>query len=410
MFSSRTPQPHTGNRLTRSIARLRSQGVDLIDLTESNPTRCGIRYDTEGIALALARTAAAPYEPDPQGLPAARAEVARYYAERGTPVDPASLVLTSGTSEGYAHLFTLLAEPGDEVLVPTPGYPLLEVLTSVGGIGLIHYRQSYDDGAGWRVDIERLRGSISTRTRAVVVVSPNNPTGAFLKARELEQIAAICGEHGLALIVDEVFSDYGVGSDPDRVTSAVGHGGCLTFVLNGLSKISGLPQMKLAWIHVSGPSELRAQAVERLAFVADAYLSVGTPVQRAVSSLLRERHAVQRQIQERVSANDATLRSLLDGRAGCRVLRREGGWYGVLRLADELVDEDVSVALLEQERVIAHPGYFYDFPAGAAFLVLSLLPEEKAFREGAARILGRLGPAGQRADHPATGAATSPSG
>ncbi len=342
MFSSRTPQPHTSNRLTRTIAELRSRGVDLIDLTESNPTRCRIRYDAAGIARALAQTASAPYEPDPQGLAAARAEVARYYGERGMRVDPGSLVLTSGTSEGYAHLFTLLAEPGDEVLVPTPGYPLLEVLTSVGGIGLIHYRQTYDDGAGWRVDIERLRGSISTRARAIVVVSPNNPTGAFLKTRELEQVSAICREHDLALIVDEVFSDYGVGSDPGRVPSAVEHDECLTFVLNGLSKISGLPQMKLAWIHASGPAELRANAVERLAFVADAYLSVGTPVQRAVSELLQQRHSVQRQIQERVNANDAALRSLLDGRAGCRVLRREGGWYGVLQLPDELVDEDVA--------------------------------------------------------------------
>ena len=406
VFSSRTPRPHTGNRLTRAIAQLRAQGVDLIDLTESNPTLCGIRYDTEGIALALAGAAAAPYEPDPQGLAAARAEVARYYAERGMRVDPASLVLTSGTSEGYAHLFTLLAEPGDEVLVPTPGYPLLEVLTSIGGIGLIHYRQSYDDGAGWGVDIERLRGSVSTRTRAIVVVSPNNPTGAFLKTRELEQMGAICREHDLALIVDEVFSDYGVGSDPVRVTSAIGHVACLTFVLNGLSKVSGLPQMKLAWIHVSGPSELRAEAVDRLAFVADAYLSVGTPVQRAVSKLLLERHSAQRQIQERVIANDAALRTLLEGRAGCRVLRREGGWYGVLRLPDHLVDEDVAIALLEQEHVIAHPGYFYDFPAGAAFLVLSLLPEEDTFRDGILRMRNRLG----SAEGPAGASATSTSG
>ncbi len=389
VFSRRTPEPHTANRLTRSIAELRARGADLIDLTESNPTRCRIRYDSESIARALARTAAAPYEPDPQGLAAARADVAGYYAERGLPVDPGSLVLTSGTSEGYAHLFTLLAQPGDEVLVPTPGYPLLEVLTSLGGIGLIHYRQLYAEPAGWRMDLERLRSTISTRTRAIVVVSPNNPTGSFLKQQELEQISGMCRDHELALIVDEVFSDYGVGEDPRRVTSAVGHEACLTFVLNGLSKVSGLPQMKLAWIHAGGPAALRAQAVERLAFVADAYLSVGTPVQRAAGDLLRERHSVQRQIRERTEENYRLLCARFSAGA-CRVLSREGGWYAILRLRDELVDEEVALALLENERVIAHPGYFYDFPPGAAHLVVSLLPEEETFREGVQRMARHL--------------------
>ncbi len=391
MFSRRTPPPHIENRLSRAMEERKRSGGPLIDLTESNPTRCGFDYDTPAIAAALAGSAGAAYEPHPQGMPAARAAVAASYAERGLCVDPQSLVLTSGTSEGYAHLFTLLADAGDEVLVPTPGYPLLEVLTGLGGIRLVQYRQVYDEATGWRIDVERLRPSISTRTRAIVVVSPNNPTGAFLKRAELDAIALLCREHGLALIVDEVFSDYGCGKDAARVASAVCHEGALTFVLNGLSKISGLPQMKLAWIHASGPRELRLAAVERLAFIADAYLSVGTPVQHAASVLLDARRTVAPQIRSRIDANFADLESLEARSArACRVLAREGGWYGVIRLPDEASDEEAAQMLLDRDGVLAHPGYFYDFPRAGAWLVVSLLPAREVFSEGVGRIADRL--------------------
>lgn len=395
MFSSRTPEGHGASRLSRAIEESKRSGASIIDLTESNPTRCGFTYDTAAIARALAGAAGAPYEPDPQGLPAARRAVAATYAERGLAVDPASLVLTSGTSEGYAHLFTLLAEHGEEILVPVPGYPLLEVLTGLAGLRLVPYRQVYEERSGWRIDLERLQASISTRSRAIVVVSPNNPTGAFLKRRELETIAALCREHGLALIVDEVFSDYGVGEDPERVASAVGHEGALTFVLNGLSKLAGLPQMKLAWIHASGPDALRAQAVERLAFIADAYLSVGTPVQHAASVLIASGRTVAREIRARTEANSAALSAVAKAAAGgapVSVLQREGGWYAVLRLPDAMNEEELALDLLEREHVLVHPGYFYDFPAARSFLVLSLLPPEPAFRDGVARLFALLRP------------------
>jgi hypothetical protein len=342
----------------------------------------------DSFAKALSAAASAPYQPHPQGMLWAREAVASYYAERGIAADPASLILTSGTSEGYSHLFTLLADPGDEILVPTPGYPLLEVLTGLGAVQLVHYRQVYDEVRGWRIDLERLRASVSDRTRAIVAVNPNNPTGAFLKHKELDEIGAICREHDLALIVDEVFSDYGTGSDEHRVSSAAGFEGALTFVLNGLSKMSGLPQMKLAWILASGPADLQGQAVDRLAFIADAYLSVGTPVQHAAPVLLAARNSVAAQVRARVDSNHAVAAALSGER--CRVLKREGGWYAVLRLPDDMHDEDVAVSLLEKDGVLVHPGYFYDFPPGGTFLVLSLLPPEPVFTDGVRRIVSRL--------------------
>ncbi len=395
MFSSRTPPPHASNRLSRALEELRASGRALIDLTESNPTRCGFSYDAKTIGEALASAAAAPYEPHPQGMAAAREAVARSYAERGAAVDPEYLVLCSGTSEGYAHLFTLLAEPGDQILVPTPGYPLLEVLTGLGGLRLVPYRQVYDDGAGWRLDRESIEMAVSDSSRAIVVVSPNNPTGAFLKQDELEGIADTCARRGLALIVDEVFSDYGAGTDARRVTTSVEHDRCLTFTLNGLSKISGLPQMKLAWVHVNGPDSLRREARERLAFVADAYLSVGTPVQLAAGTLLAARRTVAPQILSRVQENYEALRAMCSG-SPCRLLAREGGWYAVLRLPDRCSDEEVSLALLREHGVLAHPGYFYDFPAAGAHLVLSLLPGAGDFREGAHRIVKHMSEGGTR--------------
>jgi aspartate/methionine/tyrosine aminotransferase len=304
-------------------------------------------------------------------------------------VDAASLVLTSGTSEGYAHLFTLLADPGDEILVPVPGYPLLEVLTGLASLRLVPYRQVYDEKDGWSIDLERLRDSVSTRSRAIVVVSPNNPTGAYLKRRELAAIASMCRESHLALIVDEVFSDFGVGQDGERVQTAVGHDGVLTFVLNGLSKLSGLPQMKLAWIHAGGPPDLRGQALERLAFISDAYLSVGTPVQHAAAALIDARRLVAPQIVARTETN---FHSLVDAARGSplTVLKREGGWYAVVRLPGEVNDEELALRLLQEKRVLVHPGYFYDFPAAGSFLVLSLLPAAPAFQEGTRRLLDLL--------------------
>jgi alanine-synthesizing transaminase len=391
MFSRRVPADHSVNPLSAAVDALRVRGAPLLDLTESNPKRCGFQYDTAVFLEALASPAGMLYEPHPQGLAAARNAVAGYYAEVGTAVDPDSLFLTTGTSEAYTLVFKLLADPGDEILVPTPGYPLLDVLTGLEAVHLVHYPLVYGEPDGWTIDCERLRGSISTRTKAIVIVSPNNPTGSFLKRGELAECSALCRDFGLALIVDEVFSDYGRGRDLLRVRTAAGHHESLTFTLNGFSKLVGLPQLKLGWIHVGGPPGLAGQARERLAFITDAFLSVSAAVQHAAPVIFRQRIPVQEQIIRRLEENGRTLEELCAGLPGCRVLRREGGWYAIVRLRDDASDEDVALNLIRQDGVLVHPGYFYDFPAGA-FLILSLLPRAATFRAGVMKLAGAAQP------------------
>jgi alanine-synthesizing transaminase len=388
MFSRRVPAQDSTNDFSRAADAAHDREDGLIDLTESNPTRCGFAYDPSLVA-ALARPASLLYEPMPQGMRAPREAIAAYYAEIGAPVDPEHLLLASGTSEAYAHLFTLLANAGEEILVPAPGYPLLEVLTGLDGLRVTPYPLARD-GDAWGIDVDGVRSVMSRATRAVAVVSPNNPTGSFLKKTELAGLSRLCAERDCALIVDEVFSDFAAGPDAKRVRTAVGTGEALTFVLNGLSKMSALPQMKLAWIHASGPARLRDESLARLAYIADAFLSVSTPVQHAAPDLIATRGAIQGQIQARLAANMTALTTALGGVSGGRVLAREGGWYAIVELAEGIDDEEVALALIDEDGVLAHPGYFYDFDAGA-HLVLSLLPRAEAFAEGAARIARRLG-------------------
>lgn len=389
MFSNRVIRNQAVNRLSRAREAKKAAGAMLLDLTESNPTRSGFHYEGDAIFQALARPDSLLYQPHPQGLPGARRAVADYYRERGVSVDADSLILASGTSEAYGSLFKLLANPGDEILVPVPGYPLLEVLTELESVRQVPYRLLYEEPRGWRIDMERLRNTISNRTVAIVSVSPNNPTGSFLKTDELAEIGGLCRQFGLALIVDEVFADYGRGADENRVPCAAAYRDSLTFVLNGFSKIVGLPQMKLAWIHVSGPDALCRQAREHLEFINDAYLTVATPIQNAAADILRQRGMIQAQILSRVETNGSTLEREIETVPSCRLLKREGGWYAVLRLPDDCPDEDLAVQLLEKDDVLVHPGYFYDFPTGR-FLVISLLTPLESFREGALRLAARL--------------------
>jgi alanine-synthesizing transaminase len=386
MFSKRVPADHTANRLSAAIEARRASGAPLLDLTESNPTRCGFHHDEPALLAALASPGALRYEPHPQGLLSARSAVAAYYADAGVPVHTDSLFLTTGTSEAYGHVFKLCADPGDEIMVPTPGYPLLDVLTGLEAVRLVPYLLRHG-ASGWTIDIERLRASISTRTRAIVVVSPNNPTGSFLKGAELHELNALCRGFDCVLIVDEVFSDYAAADDALRVRTTARNDEVLTFTLNGFSKLVGLPQMKLGWIHVGGPAEAVRAARERLSFVTDAYLSVSAAVQHAAPAIFGQRGHVQEQINRRLADNGRTLQECLAGASSCRVLPREGGWYAIVRIPDDASDEEVVIGLLERDGVLVHPGYFYDFSAGA-FLVLSLLPEVETFRRGAAS-LGR---------------------
>lgn len=373
MFSRRTDWKLAPNRLTTAIEEARAAGQPFIDLTISNPTRAGVTYDGTSILDSLRHHASLDYDPQPKGLLAAREAVADYYRGRHEEVDPESLILTSGTSEGYSYVFRLLANPGDEILVPKPSYPLFDFLADLQDVKLIPYPLLYDHG--WQIDFHSLERAIGPATRGIVLVNPNNPTGSYVSAAEREQLNNICLEHGLALIVDEVFVDYALDNSPHP--SFATNTGALTFTLSGLSKISALPQMKLAWITVNGPANLARDAVQRLEVIADTYLSVSAPVQLAARTLLEQRKAVQSQIVTRVRQNLAELDRQLALHRSCSRLEVEGGWYAILRVPVTQSDEDLSIALLREKKVLIHPGHFYDFPQDG-FLVLSLIgtPEE----------------------------------
>lgn len=384
MFSTRTPADLAPNRLSAAIARKRAAGARLIDLTESNPTRAGIEYPSDRILATLATPQGLRYAPDARGLDVARTAVAHYYAARGIAVDPDSVLLTASTSEAYALLFKLLADPGDAVLVPVPSYPLFEHLARVEGVEPIPYPLAFD--GRWRIDADAVRERITTGTRAIVVVSPNNPTGSTLKRDELDALVALAAEHDLAIVCDEVFSDYVTRDDPRRVRSVAETSTVLTFALNGLSKIAGLPQLKLGWIVANGPPSVLDEALERLEFAADLFLSVATPVQHALPALLALAPEVRQRILDRVSTNRAWLEARIGPDSVFRVLQAEGGWYAVVRVPRVVAEEQLVLDLLEHHDVVVHPGYFFDFEQDG-MLVLSLLPPADLFREGSARAL-----------------------
>lgn len=385
MFSSRTPDDMTPNALSRAIARKRDRGAALLDLTESNPTRARIPYPSDEILAALAAPEGIAYSPDPRGLAIAREAVARYYERRGVRVDPERLVLTASTSEAYALLFKLLADPGDEVLVPVPSYPLFEHLARIEGVTPTPYTLA-DDGV-WRYDAHAVGEALSERTRAVVVVSPNNPTGSVLKQRELDALVAVCREREVALICDEVFSDYPSGAIPNAVSSVASEARALTFTLNGLSKIAGLPQLKVGWIAVNGPDRMASEAMERLEFAADLFLSVGTPVQYALAALLELAPDIQTAIRARVAENRRRLTQMVDASSPCGLVPSEAGWYGVLRVPRIVPEEELTVRLVEEFDTVVQPGFFFDFPKDG-YLVVSLLAPPDVFAEGAARAIG----------------------
>lgn len=385
MFSSRTRWDRSPNRLTLLLEERRRAGRGFLDLTETNPTRVGLDRPRD-LLTPLAEPEGLAYEPAPRGLESARAAVAADQARRGLGLDPSQIVLTASTSEAYGFLFKLLADPGDAVLVPRPSYPLFEYLAGLEEIRPEAYPLTYD--GEWHLDVAAVAEAVTPRTRAVVAVNPNNPTGSFLKREEAAALVALCAERGLALVSDEVFADYAFGDDPRRVASLVGDGPALVFGLGGLSKSCGLPQLKLGWILVSGPAAQRQEALDRLEIVADTYLSVATPVQRAAPALLGRRAELQAPIAERVRGNLRLVEALLQG-SPATLLRAEGGWSAVLQIPATLPEEERVERLLTTRDLLVHPGYFFDFAAGA-HLVLSLLPPPEAVREGVLRILADL--------------------
>lgn len=375
MYSSRFHWDSAPNRLSRLVAEKRRAGVRILDLTQSNPTHAGLHYPSE-IVDAFHDPRMLSYDPAPAGVLEARRAVSDWYAARGYAVPVERILLTASTSEAYSYLFKLLADPGDEILVPRPSYPLFEYLANMESLRVRQYRLSYH--GAWSIDLEALATEVTPRTRAVVLVNPNNPTGSYVKRAELDALVKLCAARSLALIADEVFSDYALSEDADRVTTLAGVEGCLAFSMSGLSKVAGLPQMKLGWI--VAPSE----AIDRLEWIADTYLSVSTPVQCAAPRLLSAGEDIQRQIRERTAANLACARALLAGSAA-DILHVEGGWYIILRVPRVRTEEDWCLELLDREDVLVQPGYFYDFDA-EAFLVVSLLTEPGDFKEGIERL------------------------
>jgi aspartate/methionine/tyrosine aminotransferase len=388
VFAKRSNWKVEPNRLARALAAHRAAGKPIIDLTASNPTTCGFDYPGREILQTLGDRRALTYAPESKGMRSAREAVASYYSEsRGfdgsnAAIDPERIVLTAGTSEAYSYILRLLCEPGDEILVPTPSYPLFEYLAALNDVRLAHYPLFYDHG--WHVDLDSLKKAISQRTRAVLVVHPNNPTGSFIRAHEATALRELCAQREMAIVADEVFLDFA--PDGERRPSFIFEREALTFTLSGISKICALPQMKLAWTVVSGPDALVHEALCRLDIIADTYLSPGTPVQIALPKLLELRGKMQAQLRSRIAANLAALDDAIAASPQVSRLKYEGGWYAILRAPSTVSDEDRVVALLENSGVLVHPGRFFDFEQDG-FLVLSLIAPGSEFHEGIRGIL-----------------------
>jgi len=386
MFSQRTAWNLEPNPLSKALADRLSSGKAVIDLTESNPTKCGFHFEAERILGALSDPASVNYNPVPQGLLPARDAVVNYYRSRNCAVNVEDIFLTTSTSEAYSFLFRTLCNPGDEVLIPQPGYPLFNFLADIQDVTTVPYPLIYD--YGWQIDFHALQQAITPRTRAIVVVNPNNPTGHFCKVEDMHRLNQICLEGDLALIADEVFLDFSLGKDTPPTFAA--NNKALTFTMSGLSKISGLPQMKVAWLIATGPERRKQQAVTRLEMIADTYLSMNTPMQLALPGLLELRHNFQQQCLARTRNNLAQLDKVLSAQRLCTRLNLEGGWYAVVKVPVSGSDDGLALELLNTCGVYVHPGHFYDFP-GDGYLVVSLITPEGPLTTGIEALIGLIG-------------------
>jgi alanine-synthesizing transaminase len=382
MFAKRTNWNLETNRLSAALSAHRAAGKPLIDLMLSNPTECGFLYDQEAILNALRNPAALRYEPNPRGLDVARGAVAQYYAERAAIISNDDIFLTTSTSEAYSYVFRTLCDPGDELLIPAPSYPLFEFLADIQDVRLVRYQLIYDHG--WQIDFHGLEQAITLRTRGVIVVHPNNPTGHFTKPEEMRKLNEMCATREIAIIADEVFLDFTL--KEKQIATFAANSGALTFTMSGLSKICGLPQMKAAWLTVSGAEVPKVDALARLEVIADTYLSMSAPIQWAMPALLGQRHAFQKQVIDRVNENLSELDRQLARQKSCSRLEVEGGWNAVIRVPATRSDEDPALELLASHSVYIHPGHFYDFPAEGYF-VASLISPPIEFARGIKSLL-----------------------
>ncbi|HUE42576.1 MAG TPA: pyridoxal phosphate-dependent aminotransferase [Candidatus Sulfotelmatobacter sp.] len=402
MFAERTNWNLAPNRLSEALATHLAAGKRLYDLSASNPTEVGFTVNAEALMHALQNPATLTYVPDPKGIVRARQAVAEYYADRDDEISAEDVILTASTSEAYSFVFRAMCNPGDELLVPAPSYPLFGFLADIHDVRLAHYPLVYDHG--WQIDFHALEGAITPRTRGIIVVNPNNPTGHYVKPEALATLNEICSSRDLALIADEVFLDFahetnGVRRDvlkaprPPRPggekkpPSLATNNGALTFTMSGLSKISGLPQMKAAWLVTSGPEALKKQALDRIEVIADTYLSMNAPIQLALPSFLDQRHSFQKQVLTRVKRNLGELDRQLMVRKSCSRLEIEGGWYAIVRVPATRTDDELAVDLLTKRGIYVHPGHFYDF-AKDGHLIVSLIMPEREFAEGCRQMLG----------------------
>jgi aspartate/methionine/tyrosine aminotransferase len=381
-FSERTNWNLAENELTAAIRQRRASGREFFDLTVSNPTHCGFEYDAAALLAPLHNPQALDYEPDPFGMTTAREAVARYYSDAGASIPLDHICLTTSTSEAYSFLFRLLCNPGDEVLVASPSYPLFDFIARLDDVQLREYPLLYDpnadliSGHGWSIDLHALAASITARTRAIIVVHPNNPTGNFASPHERAALESLCADRGIALIVDEVFLDYAIAAP--EPSFATGESRCLTFVLSGISKVCGLPQMKASWIAACGPSSHVAEAMRRIEIIADTFLSMNAPVQHALPTWLATRHSLQQQIRDRMRSNLAILDSRLQGTSIER-LAMQAGWTAVLRVPRTIGGREFVSAALDRG-VLVQPGDFYGL--GDARAVVSLLTPPEIWAAG----------------------------
>lgn len=378
-YSARSAVDDPPSQLALALEALRSAQPEAIDLTVSNPTRVGLPYAAYGLEGVAAAHAAACYSPDPLGLPSARQAVADHWPGRGPRPDPEQVLLLPSSSEAYHYLFTLLCDAGDDVLAPEPSYPLLSHLARYAGISLVPYRLLYD--GAWHIDLESVRRARGPRTRAILLISPNNPTGSYTSDTELEALSRL----ELPLVSDEVFARYDLQPERPKRLSAHAATSALTFCIDGLSKSAGLPQAKLSWVAVSGRPEPAREAMRRLSWLADTFLSVATPIQLALPTLLERSASFRSALIARLAQNMASLRDALSGSAAT-LLACQGGWYAIVRLPDLASEEEWVLALATRAHVLTHPGHFYDFHDAAPYVVLSLLPAPEAFARAAAAI------------------------
>ncbi|TAK65684.1 MAG: pyridoxal phosphate-dependent aminotransferase [Bacteroidetes bacterium] len=385
-FSNRTSWHRQTNKLTQALELCKSQSKLITDLTATNPTEGGFTYPAQEILSAISTPQSLCYTPDPHGLRSAREAIAGYYKKKNISVNPENIFLTASTSEAYSYIFKLLCNAGESVLVPQPSYPLFEYLAQVNDVTLQSYRLLYDHG--WHIDIDSLNHCSVESLKAIIIVNPHNPTGMFLKQNEYEAIKQFALEHHLALIVDEVFVDYNFDSQQEIISTAIERD-VLTFTLNGISKMCGLPQMKLGWFVVSGGSLAENEAIERLEILSDTFLSVNTPVQFALPTLLEICSDVQMQIRNRIISNYSFLESGLNRKSKITPLQCAGGWYAILRVPSIKSDEEWAIELLERCGVVVHPGYFFDFEQ-EGYLVVSLLVKETGFRAAIKEIITHI--------------------